>query len=77
MITVNRNNFIAWTQGLLLDRAGDKILSIGDDVAHEHAAAALDNGETIALTIRGEVVSTMRLEDNGYTESLVGVEDQP
>ena len=68
VIVVNRKDFIAWSEGTLLDRRGDNIISLGDQVIHEKAQEALDAGETIALTINGEIVSHMKLVDEAYKE---------
>lgn len=70
MIVVNRTDFMAWSEGTLLDRRDDKVVSLGDQVIHEKAQAAMDAGETIALTINGEIVSHMKLIDDAYKEFI-------
>lgn len=70
MIIVDRNSFIAWTEGILMERAGDKILKIGDNIKHEEAEEALNQGEKIGLTVKGELISTMSLTEHGFSEKL-------
>jgi hypothetical protein len=72
MFTVNRENFTAWTQGILLDNRHGHYIA-GDDVACEEAEQRLQKGETIALTVRGEIVSTISFDGEAFTE--VAVED--
>ena len=68
---VNRKAFIAWSQGILLDRDASGQCVVGDNIAHEQAEAAMDRGEEITLTVGGYAVSTMRLTDAGYVEKAI------
>ena len=71
MIVVDRTDFIAWSEGLLLERKGQYITALGDQEIHERAQEALDRGEAIALTINGEIVTNMKMIDGSYTEYRV------
>ncbi|NIO74763.1 MAG: hypothetical protein GTN69_02455 [Armatimonadetes bacterium] len=73
MLLVDRASFIAWIQGTLLDRREDGSMVVGDDVAHERAEAALEDGETIGLTVGGRLVTTMAYDADadGYVETEV------
>jgi len=67
MLTVPRAQFIAWTNGTLLDFENGSGIIV-DELACEAAKAALDKGETIGLLIKGRIVTTMRLVDGSYQE---------
>lgn len=67
MIIVDRESFIAWTQGILIHRTKNKLI-VGDNTKHEVAEKLLEQGETIGFTVNGELFSTMKLEDSGYVE---------
>ncbi len=68
MVVVNRRDFIAWTEGILLERDAMGTCRIGDREIHEKAKQALDRGETIALTEQGNIVSYMQLVVDEYLE---------
>lgn len=63
MIIVDRDSFIAWTQGILLDRKADGTFVCGDNELNKEAEEALKNGKTIGLTVEGRIVSTMSLDE--------------
>lgn len=71
MLIIDRKNFIAWTEGILLDRdEHGRVCVVGDNEIHERAVAAMDAGETIGLTVGGKIVTSMRLTDGGYEEEI-------
>lgn len=72
-LIVDRESFIAWTQGVLLERDADGTMVVGDDIRNEQAEYALEKGETIGLTVGGKLVSTMSYdsEADGYVEVSV------
>lgn len=71
MIVVNRQDFMAWTVGIFLERKSDKSLIVGDKPIHEKAKEAMDKGETIGLIDGGQIVSHMKLTDDGYKEFAI------
>jgi hypothetical protein len=72
-ITVNRNSFIAWTQGILLDRDSKGSVLVGDDIKNELAEKALKEGKPIWLTDGGKIISQMKLDINGFQETLINI----
>lgn len=70
MIVVDRDDFIAWSQGILLDRKSDGSTTVGDRSIHEKAKDAMDKGEIIALTMAGRIVSYMKVEEESYEEFI-------
>lgn len=73
MIIVDRNSFIAYSEGILMDFHEGKGV-VGDSLKNEEAEAAMERGETIGLMVGGELVTTMKLEDGGFVETLIGNE---
>jgi hypothetical protein len=73
-IRVNRHLFMAWTEGVILDRDRKGNCLVTDHLDGKFTAAekAMDRGETIYLTDDdGKVVTRMRVEGDGYVESGV------
>jgi len=68
MQTVDRERLIAFSDGILLSRTVDGIVTIGDDPNCYAAEAAMDKGETVALLVDGNIVSYCRLVDGAYVE---------
>lgn len=73
MLVVNRQDFIAWTEGILLERDAEGVCRVGDREIHEKAKQALDRGETIALAEQGNIVSCMQLIEDEYVEFEKGL----
>jgi hypothetical protein len=70
MFIVDRNQFISWTQGILMDRHNDNVLVVNSTKCQE-VKNKLDMGEKIGLTINGELITTMIMTDEGYIEDLI------
>ena len=71
---VDRQQFIMWTQGVLLKREGDEVIAV-DEIACGKAQEYLDSGGKIFLTVDGEVVTAVEKTKAGYVEKKVkGVE---
>ena len=68
MLYVNRNDFMAWTEGMLLKRFESGQVLIGDKAEHVKAKQLLDADETIGLLVNGELFSTMSLEKDSMGE---------
>jgi len=68
MLTCDRQSLIALTQGVLLDRGADGRCRVGDKAECYDAIAALDRGETVALTSGGRIVSTICELDGVFEE---------
>ena len=69
MQTVDRNVFIVWTEGFLLDFKNGKgvVVPEADCLA---AQEALDRGEKIGLTRKGKIVTYMVATSDGYYEEI-------
>ena len=74
-IIVNRNSFIDWTKGILLDRDAYGICVVYDDNKNQEAMNLLDAGEVIGFEVKGELVSIMKLENNGFVETKLDCEN--
>lgn len=72
---VDRSSFVAWTQGILLDRKGLGMI-VGDDVRNERAERVLEQGGTVILTVDGAPFSRMVNGEDGYYEELLKPEDE-
>jgi hypothetical protein len=59
MLMVDREGFIAFTQGILLERIGNKVI-VGDDIIFEEAIKRIEKGEEVGLLVHGEHFSTMK-----------------
>lgn len=73
---LNRELFIKWTKGILLerDRAGKCTVLDGSDFNErcEAAVKALEEGHTVFLTERsGMPITRLSLKDGAYVEELV------
>lgn len=68
-ITVDRDSFIAFTEGVLLYRTKDACI-VGDDTKHKQAEKLLEESGVVLLTVRGKPFSTLRLdtEKDEYVE---------
>lgn len=67
-LAVDRGSFMAWVQGVLLDRDRSGKCLVGDHVDHEKVGKALDAGEVVLMTVGGKPFSTLKLEEGGYRE---------
>lgn len=74
VISVNRADFIAWTEGELFQRDAQGRCLVGDHEDHERAQCILDTGGVVGLLVEGRLVSTIRLTEAGYVETLGGEE---
>lgn len=63
MQTVDRAEFISWGQGVLLDFENGKGIIVNEENC-ENAEKALMNGEKVALTSNGKIVSYISIKDN-------------
>lgn len=70
MFVVDRDSFISWTQGILLDRDNSGKCVIGDNIAHEEAQERLDKGEIVGLSVKGVIKTTIQLVDEAYREKM-------
>jgi hypothetical protein len=70
MITVDRNQFIAWTEGIFLDRNANHCLAV-DEEACEKANKDLFEGKKIMLLINGRTFSYMEKQDDKFLESKI------
>jgi hypothetical protein len=68
MLVVDRDDFIAWTRGILLERSREGACLVGDKKIHQQAKEALDDGETVGLTRAGRIVTHLRLVGDRYQE---------
>ena len=68
MFTVDRDAFIAWTHGILLERNAQEHIIVEDDIAHEKAESILARGEKVYLLSGNKVVSYLQLADEGFQE---------
>jgi len=64
---LDRASYMAWVDGVLLDRRGDSVL-VGDNVKHDQSEQVLREGGRVILTIDGEPVSEMIETEDGYYE---------
>jgi hypothetical protein len=71
MIVVDREDFRAWTNGILFERNKEGACIVGDKKIHETAKEEMDRGRTIGLTKAGQIVSHMRLVDGRYQETPI------
>lgn len=70
MQTVDREEFMNWTQGILLNRDKHKKVIV-NELDCKLAEEALKNGETIYLTKNGKIVSIMIPEGNNFVEKNI------
>lgn len=68
MLVVDRDDFMAWSRGILLERSKEGACLVGDKKIHQRAKEALDEGETVGLTMAGRIVTHMRLVNGRYQE---------
>lgn len=59
--TVDREQFIAWTEGILLDRNEKGEVLLVNEKNCKEADDRLNNGEEVYLTVGNEIVSKMYL----------------
>jgi len=71
VLIVNRGDFMAWTEGSLLERDAKGVCLVSDNIDHEKVEQLLDAGETVGLSVNGRLFSTLSLEERGYVEKLV------
>lgn len=68
MVVVDRDEFIAWVNGVLLSRdAAGRTVAVHDALCNA-AEDALEKGEAVLLTTGGRVVSTIQKNDGSYVE---------
>lgn len=60
-LSCDRESFIAWTRGVLLQRHGNKVV-VGDRLECQAAEKELEKGRTVLLTVAGRQVSKIRLD---------------
>ena len=72
MIIANRNSFIKFIQGILLEQDTTEIRIIEDRTKNKEAQKALDNGETITLLFNHKPVSFIKYDKKQdiYIEKL-------
>lgn len=68
MFVVDRESFIAWTQGILLERNARGQVVVGDNIANEQAMEILESGGKVYLSVNNEVISYIFLTKDGYRE---------
>ena len=68
MLCVDRASFIAWTEGVLLSRDAAGRCVVGDNADHEKVEDILEAGGEVGLTVRGKLVSILKLVDDEYQE---------
>lgn len=68
MFVVDRESFIAWTHGILLERDARGQVVVGDNISHERALEILNGGGKVYLSTNNEVISYIRLTEDGYQE---------
>jgi hypothetical protein len=68
---VNREQFIAWTQGILLERNSDGGCFAVNETKCEEAQKRLEQGEEIGFMINGELKSKIAMINNQYMEVLI------
>ena len=71
MFIVDRNQFIAWTQGILLKRNSDGNCFVVNETVCEEATKRLEQGEEVGFMIDGELKSKMKIQDGQYVEVLI------
>lgn len=71
---VDRDGFIAWTEGSLMERRGNRAMVVNTTKCRK-AVSAMDRGEVIGLTRDEKLVSTMCYDETkGYVETMCGEE---
>lgn len=65
IIIVDRQSYIAWCAGWLLDRDQYGHVIVGDNTDHVAADAAIARGETVYLAVHGKVVSELATAQDG------------
>lgn len=73
MFVVDRDSFISWVQGIMLDRDSSGNMIIGDDIRNEEAHERLLKGEDIYLSDCGEIVSKIRNTGEEFLEEKIEV----
>ena len=69
MIHVDRDEFIGWTEGVILERVGLDVF-VPDEAACEAAHRALARGETVILMRNREPYSRIMSDGEVYVESM-------
>ena len=71
-LVVDRDGFVAWTQGIIFERRGNHLV-IGDSMENVRAEKLLKKGETVMLTRGGVPFSTVTLDrkKNEFIEKLL------
>jgi len=73
MIVVDRAEYMAWCEGILLDRKADGSMVVGDQANHEKADEALADGEPVGMTVNGNLISVIQFdeEQEAYVEKEI------
>lgn len=71
MFVVDRAEFIAYHNGILLDRDAEGNVICPDEIACEKALKLLNDGTSIYLTMGGEIFSVMVLNSEGNYEEIL------
>ena len=72
MQTVNKQEFLAWTEGIYLNFSKGKGIA-PDEIACEKAMEALEKGETIAFLENDNIISYMKMVGEEYVEFVDNV----
>jgi hypothetical protein len=67
-IIVDREMFIRFSEGILLDRDAKGNVLIVDEALCNKALDALERGEKVFLRVGDELISEMTIKDECYTE---------
>lgn len=71
MFAVNRYEFMAWADGIYMDRKADGSVIAPEDAICQRAKELLDQGQTVHFTVHGEIVSTIKKVGDRYVEQLI------
>lgn len=71
MFIVDRNQFIGWTQGILLQRNPDGGCFVVNEIMCEEAQKRLEKGEEVGFTIKGELKTKIKMIDDQYVEEWI------
>jgi hypothetical protein len=70
MQTIDRHGYMLWVSGILLDFRNGKDI-VAPQLDCEAVDKALENGEKIAFTTGGKIVSYAQLENGVIIEKLI------
>ena len=69
MLIVDREKFMLWSQGILLENKRGRCI-VADNADHDEAEKRMNDGETIGLAHKGVIVTKMKLTEDGYSEFI-------